>query len=176
MRDVPRDLTEFCEREYPRLVGTLSLYCSDVHVAEELAQEALARACGRWGKVREMAAPGAWVHRVAINAANSHWRRARAARRAHDHLQTVAESYHSDPDVAGAVALREAVSDLPRRQKTALVLRYFADLPAEDVAKIMSVSPQAVRNLTHRAIQQLRGSLVWDGSLETIEEETSDVG
>lgn len=52
MTGVPEDLAAFCEREYPRLVGTLSLYCGDVLLAEELAQEALARACSRWGACR----------------------------------------------------------------------------------------------------------------------------
>lgn len=173
MSQVPGDLAAFCEREYPRLVGTLSLYCGDRDLAEELAQEALARACDRWSRVREMAAPGAWVHRVAINAANSHWRRGRAARRAQHRLEAAAPSNHVDPDVTSNVALRDAVHALPPRQRTALLLRYFADLSPEEVADVMDVSPQAVRNLTHRAIRQLRVHLADPGPLE--EREPSDV-
>ena len=75
-------LRDFCTAEYPRLLGTLTLYCNDRGVAEELAQEALARACVSWPKVRGMDAPGAWIHRVAMNLANSHFRRRGAERRA----------------------------------------------------------------------------------------------
>lgn len=175
MDSVPEGLSAFCEREYPRLVGTLTLYCGDVHLAEELAQEALARACGRWNRVQTMAAPGAWVHRVAINAANSHWRRARAARRARDHLAGDAPRSHEDPDVAGNLALREAVRGLPERQRTALILRYFTDLPPAEAAVAMNTTPQAVRNLTHRAIKALRSTLAWDEPLALLEEETSHV-
>lgn len=41
-------LAAFCHREYARLVGALTLYCGDGDVAQELAQEALVRACERW--------------------------------------------------------------------------------------------------------------------------------
>jgi DNA-directed RNA polymerase specialized sigma24 family protein len=68
-------LDAFCRREYRRLVGALSLYCGDPSVAEEVAQEALYRACRRWSQVSQIQAPGAWVHRVAINIANSAYRR-----------------------------------------------------------------------------------------------------
>jgi DNA-directed RNA polymerase specialized sigma24 family protein len=71
----PTDLTEFCEAEWPRLVGSLSLYTGDADLAEELAQEAVARVCRHWRRVRTMDAPAAWLHRVARNLAHSHFRR-----------------------------------------------------------------------------------------------------
>lgn len=49
-------------------------------VAEDLAQDALLKACGRWSKVSTMTVPGAWLHRVAINLANSYFRRRKAER------------------------------------------------------------------------------------------------
>lgn len=170
MASVPDDLAVFCRHEYPRLVGALSLYCGDGYLAEELAQEALARACARWGRVSQMAAPGAWVHRVAINAAKSHWRRGGVARRARAQLADPEVGIHVDPDVASDVALREAVARLPERQRRALVLRYFADLSPAETAGVMGISAQAVRNLTHRAITQLRES-----DLVGLIEEGSDV-
>jgi len=77
---------EFCSAEYPRLVGAMSLYTGDAALAEELAQEALARACRNWSSVKNMPAPGAWAHRVAVNLANTHFRRARLERRARSAL------------------------------------------------------------------------------------------
>lgn len=160
----PGDLEAFCQREYPQLVGTLTMYCGDVHLAEELVQEALTRACERWAEVGQMAAPGAWVHRVALNAANSYWRRRRAARRAHEHLraQTVEGGY--ERDVTVDVALRDAVAQLPDRQRAAVVLRYMTDMPAAQVAEVLDTTAQAVRNLTHRAAETLRERLDLDVS------------
>src|SRR5687767_8387960 len=77
---VTLELVEFCRAEHGRLVGTLSIYCGDAYLAEELAQETLARVCKHWDKVRELESPGGWAHRVAMNLANSSFR-SRAARR-----------------------------------------------------------------------------------------------
>jgi len=63
---------------------------------------------------------------------------------------------HEDPDSAHAVAVRHAVSALPERQRTALILRYYLDLSAEQAAQVMDVSSDAVRSLTKRAVAALR--------------------
>jgi len=81
------EFADFCVAEHSRLVGALSLYCGDRTLAEELAQDALSRACRDWKKVRRLGAPGAWTHRVAINLANSHFRRAAIELRAKRRLQ-----------------------------------------------------------------------------------------
>lgn len=151
---VPDEFEMFCEREWPRLVGALSLYCGDRFVAEEVAQEALARACERWSRVSQMAAPGAWVHRVAVNAANSRFRRSRAERRALSRRHT--DGVSVDPDGGEAVAIRRAVASLPDRQRRALVLRFFSDLSVAQTAAAMDVSESAVWSLTYRAMQTLR--------------------
>jgi DNA-directed RNA polymerase specialized sigma24 family protein len=42
----------------------------------------------------------------------------------------------------------------------ALFLFFYADLPLADVAKVLSVSPQAAKSLVHRAVVKLRLSMV----------------
>ncbi len=157
------ELSDFCGREYPRLVGTLTLYCGDAEVAAELAQEALARACASWTRVSRMDAPGPWVNRVAINLANSYFRRRSAERRARERLESRREAGAESPEPDTTVAVRRAVAALPTRQKTALVLRYFSDLPVAQVADLMGASEGAVRRLTHKAIASLRERHGLDG-------------
>lgn len=137
----------------------LSLYCGDVGVAEELAAEALARACERWPDVVEMDAPGAWVHRVAINLANSYFRRRQAARRARARMS---DRPHRDEDVGEAVAIRRAVSSLPARQRQAIVLRFYLGMSVNQAATQMDVSRSAVKSLTYRAMQSLRSQFADD--------------
>src|SRR4051812_32240 len=102
MKETP-ELVAFLEAEYPRLVGTLSLYCGNAESAEELAQEALARVCRDWAKVRKMNAPGAWAHRVAMNLAASHFRRRAATKRVIDRLGSQTDVTHNDHDIGEAV-------------------------------------------------------------------------
>ena len=44
------DFTAMCQREYPRLVGLLVLAVGDRGQAEDIAQEAMARAWSRWAR------------------------------------------------------------------------------------------------------------------------------
>lgn len=143
----------FCRRQRPRLLGMLTLYCGDREVAEELTQDTLARVWDRWTHVGQMPGREAYVKRMAINAANSRFRRYRAERRAREHLR---EPRAVEEDHAGRLAVRQAVATLPPRQRTALVLRFYSDLTVNEAAAIMRCAPGTVKALTHQAIQSLR--------------------
>lgn len=151
-----QELSAFCRHEYPRLVGALSLYCGDAYVAEELAQEVIVRVVSDWGKVRRLAAPGAWAHRVAINLANSHFRRRLAERRAKQRLYARAALAVHQPDTSTAVAVRQTVASLPQRQRAVIVLRFFADLSVREVADVLGCPDGTVKSLTSKALASLR--------------------
>lgn len=154
-----RDAAAFCAATYPQLVGALSLYVGDRFLAEELAQEALLRACRQWSKVSALDAPGGWTWRVATNLANSHFRRRRVARRAQRRLEASTDVSYVDPDGGDAVEIRRAVAALPERQRNAFVLRHVQELTVEETATRMDTSVDAVRSLTKRATATLRGQL-----------------
>lgn len=147
-------LASFYAAEYPRLSSSLTLYCGDADLGAELAQEAMARACRHWHRVQHLESPAGWVHRVGINLANSAFQRALVRQRARHAVARPDGS--SMADVGAAVAVRAAVTRLPQRQRMALVLRYFADLPVDEVAALMKCSPNTVKSLTHQAIASLR--------------------
>lgn len=152
------ELEELSRIEWPRLVGALSLYLGDPVVAEEMAQEALARLCADWEKVCKMDSPGGWVHRVAINLANDRFRRIAAERRARRRLDTQSLPRAETSDAADAVAIRDAVARLPRRQKTAIVLRFFLDLSVDETSRLMDCPNNTVKSLTRRALTTLEGA------------------
>jgi Sigma-70 region 2 len=56
---------------------TAYLLCGDWHLANDLVQEALAKAFRHWRRVRRADSPDAYVRRILINEANRHWRRHR---------------------------------------------------------------------------------------------------
>jgi RNA polymerase sigma factor (sigma-70 family) len=136
-------------------VGSLSLICGDAHTAEELAQDAFVRLCRDWWRVRRMDHPEAWLQRVAINLAMSRWRRRNAERRARQRLEGVSIPQVPSDDAA-RVSVREAVAALPSRQKTALVLRYYLDLPYAEIAKLMDVKESTSKSLVAKALEGLR--------------------
>ncbi|WP_143100833.1 RNA polymerase sigma factor [Spirosoma endophyticum] len=52
--------------------------------------------------------------------------------------------------------LRKAIDRLPKRQQEVIQLRYFHDFSLEEIASVMQINNQSVRNLIHRSISQLK--------------------
>jgi len=106
----------------------------DHEIAAEAADEAFSRAWRHWDQVRGMASPEGWTYRVALNVLRSQARRRRVEERLLPRL--VRRSEVSAP--AGEVW--ELVRELPQRQRTAVVLRYVADLDERHIAEAMGVT------------------------------------
>ena len=158
LADTQQAQERFCVAAWPRLVAAMSHYCGDVHLAEELVQEALVQASRQWSHVSTMSSPEGWTYRVAVNLANSAWRRQRAERRAR-------QRHGPEQEVGRPVAVedqllvRAALQTLTAAQREAVVLRHVLDLSVGQAAEVLDISPGAVRALTHRAVTQLRESL-----------------
>jgi RNA polymerase sigma factor (sigma-70 family) len=150
------ELIAFCEREHPRLVGALNLYCGNPDVAAEIAQEALIRAVRDWPKVGHMQSPGAWVHRVGMNLASSWFRRRSAERRALRRHGPAPEAVPDDVDLA---EVRSAVAALPQRQRKVIVMRFYLGLSVAEAAAALGITEQATAALTYRATRLLRTQL-----------------
>ncbi|WP_371584348.1 SigE family RNA polymerase sigma factor [Streptomyces sp. NBC_01314] len=125
----------------------------DRHAAEDLLQNALIKAAGRWQRIDE---PEAYVRRILYRQQVSRWRLKWRRREL-----TVAEPPENGAaDGAAGVELRlvmrGALARLTARQRTMLVLRYFEDLPEGDVARILGCSVGTVRSTTHRSLARLR--------------------
>lgn len=146
------ELTLMCEQEYPRLVGMLGLYCGDRDVAEDLAQETLIKLCRDWRKVRKLEAPDRWLHRVAINLAHSHYRRKGIERRAMSVV--AARKTQLQTDVSDLETV-ELLARLPHRQKAAVLLRYYLDLPVREIAQVMEIPEGTAKTLIHRGTRAL---------------------
>lgn len=154
-RHVPEpELVALTRELYPRLVGMLTLYLGDRHLAEDLAQETLIRLHEHWPKVRHHPSPTAWASRVAINLAKSWWRRREAERRAN--RRTSDQPDRHQPDQADELAVVQAVGALPRRQRAVVVLRFYQGLSVCETAAAMSCPEGTVKSLTSQAVAALR--------------------
>jgi RNA polymerase sigma-70 factor (ECF subfamily) len=146
-----RDAFEaLCREEYAAVVRTAWLITGDREEALDIAQETFARAYERWRTVSALERPGGWLQRVAGNLAIS-WRR-RQRRHAPGPAPDVVASPVAGPDSQ----LIEALRSLSPGQRTAIVLRYYADLSVEDTATALRKRPGTVRALTSQGFTRLR--------------------
>ena len=117
--------------------------------AEDVAQEALARAAQRWTRLADR--PEGWVSRVASNLAIDRYRRRRREAPAPTGPLGVV-----DPHLGERGDLVAALGRLPRRQREVVVLRYLADLSEVEVAKELGFSVGTVKSHASRALANLR--------------------
>src|SRR5258707_11751482 len=98
-----QDFGEFYSSSAARLVRHGYALTGDLAEAQDIAQEAFARAWQRWPAVGACDSPEAWVRRVAMNLAASRWRRIRAARVAAGHLGAAEHAPEISPDTVALV-------------------------------------------------------------------------
>ena len=146
------EFEEFYGGAVGRLLGQLVLVTGDLHEAEEVVQEAFARAFIHWSRLRDYEAPEAWVRRVAMNLAAERARRLRRRTRA---ILRAGPSPHEPQVSVEAIALLAALRTLPIRQRQALVLHHLVGMPVEDVARTLSLPSGTVKSTLARGRRAL---------------------
>jgi RNA polymerase sigma-70 factor (ECF subfamily) len=159
------DFEAFVESCYGDVLRSVALAIGDESRAEDSVQEAFARAYRRWSSVSAMERPVTWVYVVAMNANRKEWRR--EARRIRHDPEPEAIGDHSDQVIA-TVALGAALEGLTSRQRSAIVLRYLADLPTKDVAQVLGCAEGTAKATLHQALRKLRVDLGRDATDEGI--------
>jgi RNA polymerase sigma-70 factor (ECF subfamily) len=151
----PGDLAAFYAEQFDRVRGSLVLFTGSRDVGEELAQEAFVRACQHWEKVREMEAPGAWVHRVGMNLAISRGRKLRTERRPHRRVRAEATEPSTEVDHPD---LRDALLGLGPDERAVVVLRFYGDLSVAQVADVLAIPEGTVKTRTRAGLAALRSA------------------
>ena len=162
------EFEDLCRAQYPRLVGALGLQTGDRELAEELAQETLARAWRQWTKVSRAQDPVAWLFVVGFNLAKSHGRRLGAEKRMRAKLPTPDAEHHPPP--SDTSDLRLALASLPTRHRTVLVMRYYLGYTLPEIAEHLDVPLPTVKTWSARGLRRIRQ----DAALKL--EEAPDVG
>jgi len=139
---------EFYAASYRRVVGQVFALLGDLHEAEDVTQDAFAKASFHWARIAAYDQPEAWVRRVAFNHAYNSTRRARR-------WLGVLARHGPPPDVPAVTAdrldLHRALGRLAPRHREVLVLHYVAELPLDEVARQLRLPLGTVKSRLHRA-------------------------
>jgi RNA polymerase sigma-70 factor (sigma-E family) len=138
---------------YDPMIRLASLTTGDAAAAEDIVQDAFVALYRRWPDVDE---PAAWLRRVVANRATS-WLRRRLVARRHAGRHLGPEVAPPPEDEDGAV--RAALGRLSARQRAAVFLRFYLDLPETEIAAALACRPGTVKSLLHRALRVLREEL-----------------
>jgi len=151
-------LGELYQACYRRLVAQLYAFTHDLVEAQDVVQEAFARALARPRGLSDVENPEAWLRTVAINVIRRRWRRRRLLDTIllRDRPVTRVTEPGPEPDNAD---LRAALAQLPRPFREVIVLHYLADLAVEEVAQVLDVPVGTVKSRLSRARVALAGHL-----------------
>jgi RNA polymerase sigma-70 factor (sigma-E family) len=141
------------------LLRTAYLMTGNRADAEDLVQTALAKTYLAWSRIRDREAVDGYVRRVMVNTRTSWWRKSRHHPTTPIDDSAVLERAGHDDDYADAdlhAALWSALARLSRRQRAAVVLRYYEDLSESDTAAALGVSVGTVKSTVSRALRALR--------------------
>ncbi|MEM9034798.1 MAG: sigma factor-like helix-turn-helix DNA-binding protein [Actinomycetota bacterium] len=145
------DFETFYRQRYTAIARALAYALRDVELGQEAADEAMARAYPRWGKLCTYDNPSGWVYRVGLN-----WARSVHRRLSRSLPWRESESYEpplSDPGVAAA--LRR----LDDKHRDVVVCRLLLDWSVEQTADALELKPGTVKSRLHHALGRLKADL-----------------
>ena len=145
------DLESLFVLERVPMVRLATLMVGSRAIAEEVVQDAFASVSERWNGLER---PGAYLRTTVVNGCSQTLRRRSVEDR---HRPDTLEITGEIPE--RLIELRGALDRLTDRQRIVMVLRYFVDMPDEEIAQMLDVRPSTVRSLAHRALAVLRKEL-----------------
>jgi len=160
----PGSFDEFVQTRGWALLRFAYVLSGDSYLGEDLVQEVLARMHRRWPKVAAMDSPEAYV-RTAIVRQFLSWRRRRSAGEAI--LAEVPEPSAADEPQHRVVVqdqMWRLLAGLPRSQRAVLVLRFYCDLPDEQIAALLNCGESTVRSQASRALAKMRTMMAGTGA------------
>jgi RNA polymerase sigma factor (sigma-70 family) len=145
-----------------RLHAVANLILRDSDRAQDAVQDALISAWKDMRALRDPDAWDAWIHRMTVW---SCYRMAKKDRRRNQvELMVVPDPESSTTfDATEALVDRDLVerelNDLPLDHRVVIVLRFYLDLPLDEVADILDIPVGTAKSRLHRALASLRESM-----------------
>ncbi|MHC5059629.1 MAG: RNA polymerase sigma factor [Planctomycetota bacterium] len=159
--------TVLCERYYPAMVAIAHSVLGDKHLAEDAAQETLAKACRKLGQLKNKDKFAGWLAVICRNVAKN---MARNIARRRDKNCTIEDlssiTVDSQPQDHTTDAVREAVGKLPAAAKELIYLRYYDGISYEQISKVLDLSEQAINGRLRRAKKKIAGYLKRNSDIE----------
>ena len=143
---------ELLQPEYRTAVRLAYGLLQDVDEAEDAVQDAAFSAWKRVGNLRQDSSLRPWFLAIVAN-------QCRSVKRSRWWSVTRAEPIDGaapEIDLASSIDLRRALRRLGHDERLILVLRYYLDMPFEEIATTLRISPKAARTRVERAIQRLK--------------------
>lgn len=138
------------------LMRFATILTSQTWLADDLVSDVLGKVYERWDRISALDEPHAYVRRMIVNEYLSFHRRLRRTAPMADVLLDRAAPDDGAAEHAERDAMMRRLMRLPRRQRAAVVLRYYVGLPDHEIADHLECRESTVRSLVFRGLAALR--------------------
>ena len=152
----------FMTASWASLYRTAVLMTGDVHLAEDMLQNAMGKVFKAWPRVSGTEHPRSYARTVLANEVSSWWRKRSSSELPTDTWPEDTSLAGDDDRIVEADAMWRALRQLSSRQRAVLVLRYYEDLSGAEIAAVLGLSEGTVKAHTHRALRTLEHTLTSD--------------
>lgn len=142
---------ELGRRYWPAMVAVAYSVLGDHHLAEDTAQETLARALVGLRTLKNKNRFGSWLGRICRNVAKDTAAARSRKVTAEDFLQPA--DNRDEDESSGEV--RQAIDKLGPRAKELVVLRYYNNLSYEQISSVLGISKAAINGRLSRAKRKI---------------------
>lgn len=169
------EFREYVTARGPVLLRTAMQLTSDRAEAEDLVQASLAKLYLAWDRIHDRAAVDGYVRRAMVNTQISWWRQRKLEIYPTDVLPDRPVDDHTGRSELHD-ALARALDRLPKRQRMAVMLRYYEDMPEAEIAEVLGVSVGTVKSTVSRAMAKLRDDAELEGDFTATRPEDGEGG
>lgn len=152
------EFTEFMLGNWSQLFRLAFVLTGDRGLAEDLVQATLAKVYAAWPRVVRAGNVNAYVRKVLINSSRDSFRR----RRGREVLTEIIPDTWDNTgrrrpaDLEIRADMLAALMSLPAKQRAAVVMRYWLDMPESEVAQVLGCSVGTVKSQAFHALAKLR--------------------
>ncbi len=157
----PARFTELYEEHFERVYAFVARRLRNRDDAEDVTSEVFRDALANIGKFEWRGAPfAAWLYRIASNAIADRWQRSAKEQGTALADDPPDDSAHANPEeIEGRARLFRLVATLPAEQRRVIEMRFAEGKSIAEIAREISRTDGAVKQLQFRAIQNLRASI-----------------
>jgi RNA polymerase sigma-70 factor, ECF subfamily len=153
------DFDRLYRTSYPRLLMLLTGVLGDAVAAEDCVQETFVRAFRAWPRWKPDAPAEAWLHRIALNVANS-YRQRNGLQQVGEVLRRLGKPKAADPGHVGLRSeLLDALKRLPPEQSAVIILRHHHGYTNREIARVLEVPESTIAFRLAKAKERLQKEL-----------------
>lgn len=147
----------------PKLFGYLVNTLKDKTLAEDIFQNTWLKVIQALPQFRSKGnSVSSWIFAIARNECRQHWRNNKGEVELLDDQAAEVSSPDANKTTDDRLVVEKILKDLSEDDRELLRLRYIADLPIDEIAKVLNINFVAVRVRLHRAVARARNRMISD--------------